>query len=93
MYPLFAASGSLLKNNKLTGIPLYNGYVGRFIKSERMDRVMNKSFLAFIGGICTGVFLIMLYLHRALIKAAITGGELPETPESCPAFNLEDDEK
>lgn len=34
---------------------------------------MNKPFLAFLGGICTGIFLIMLYLHRNVIKAAVTG--------------------
>ncbi|MBQ3416686.1 MAG: hypothetical protein IJH32_02510 [Ruminococcus sp.] len=54
---------------------------------------MNKSFLSFIGGICTGVFLIMLYLHRGMIKAAITGGEMPKAPEGCPAFIPEDDAK
>jgi len=52
---------------------------------------MNKSFLAFIVGVCTGVSLIMLYLHRGMIKAAITGGEMPKAPESCPAFRPEDD--
>ena len=50
-----------------------------------------KSFLAFIGGICTGAILIMLYLHRGMIRAAITGGEMPRTPKSCPAFRPEDD--
>lgn len=53
---------------------------------------MNKSFFAFVGGICTGMFLIMLYLHRRVIKAALCGEELPEAPESCPAFKPEDDE-
>ena len=56
-----------------------------------MDGTMNKSFLAFIVGVCTGVSLIMLYLHRGMIKAAITGGEMPKAPESCPAFRPEDD--
>ena len=53
---------------------------------------MNKSFLAFIGGICTGIILIMLYFHRGLIKAALCGEELPKAPEGCPAFKPEDDE-
>lgn len=66
-------------------------YAGLFQKSERTERIMNKSFLAFIGGICTGVFLIMLYLHRGVIKAAITGGEMPKAPEGCPAFIPKDD--
>ncbi len=52
-----------------------------------------KSFLAFVGGICTGVCLIMLYLHRGMIKAAITGEEMPKAPESCPAFKPEDDDE
>lgn len=54
---------------------------------------MNKSFLAFIEGICTGVFLIMLYLHRHVIKAAITGEEMPKAPKSCPAYKPEDDDE
>ena len=53
---------------------------------------MNKSFLAFIGGICTGVFFIMLYLHRNVIKAAVTGEEMLKAPKSCPAFRAKDDE-
>ena len=57
---------------------------------ERMERVMNKTFLAFIGGICTGLVLIMLYLHRGMIRAAITGEEMPKAPESCLAFSPED---
>lgn len=59
---------------------------------ERMDRTM-KSFLAFIAGICTGVLLIMLYLHRNVIKAAITGGEMPKAPKSCPAYKSEADDE
>ena len=46
---------------------------------------MKKS-VVFLCGVCTGVFLIMLYLHRGLIVAAIKGEELPEAPESCPAY-------
>ena len=52
-----------------------------------------KSFLAFIAGICTGVLLIMLYLHRNVIKAAITGGEMPKAPKSCPAYKSEADDE
>lgn len=93
MYRLSAVSGNPLTNNKLTGIPFLIRYVGRFIKSERMYRIMNKSFSAFIGGICTGIFLIMLYLHRNVIKAAITGEEMPKAPKSCPAYKPEDDDE
>lgn len=53
---------------------------------------MNKPFLAFLGGICTGIFLIMLYLHRNVIKAAVTGEEMLKAPKSCPAFRAKDDE-
>ena len=58
-----------------------------------MDRIMNKSFLAFLGGIFTGVFLIMLYLHRGFIKAAITGEELPKAPKICPAYKPENNDE
>ena len=44
-----------------------------------------KKCLVFLCGVCTGVFLIMLYLHRGMIAAAIKGEELPEAPEGCPA--------
>ncbi len=54
---------------------------------------MNKSFLAFIGGICTGVFFIMLYLHRNVIKAAITGEEMPKAPKGCPAYKPENNDE
>ena len=58
-----------------------------------MDRIMNKSFFAFIEGICTGVFLIMLYLHRNVIKAAITGEEMPKAPKGCPAYKPENNDE
>jgi len=58
-----------------------------------MDRIMNKSFFAFIEGICTGVFLIMLYLHRNVIKAAITGEEMPKAPKSCPVYKPENNDE
>lgn len=52
---------------------------------------MNRSFLSFIAGVCAGVFAVMLYLHRRVIKAAIAGEELPKAPEGCPAYRPEDD--
>lgn len=58
-----------------------------------MDIIMNKSFLAFIGGICTGIFFIMLYLHRNVIKAAITGEEMPKAPKSCPAYKPDNNDE
>lgn len=54
---------------------------------------MNRSIFAFMVGVCTGVFLIMLYLHRNVIKAAITGGEMPKAPKSCPAYDPEDNDE
>ena len=30
--------------------------------------------------------LVMLYMHRKLIVAAIKGEELPEAPKGCPAY-------
>ena len=35
---------------------------------------------------------IMLYLHRNVIKAAVTGEEMLKAPKSCPAFRAKDDE-
>ena len=48
-----------------------------------------KKCITFLCGVVTGVFAIMLYLHRGLIAAAIKGEELPEAPESCPAYKKE----
>jgi hypothetical protein len=45
-----------------------------------------KKTIAFLCGLCTGLCLIMLWLHRGMIVAALKGEELPEVPESCPAF-------
>ena len=46
---------------------------------------MKKTF-AFLGGLCTGIWLVMVWLHKELIVAAIKGEKLPEPPESCPAY-------
>lgn len=51
-----------------------------------------KTFLTFLGGICTGILLIMLYLHKGMIIAALNGEKLPDAPECCPAFKPEDDD-
>lgn len=45
-----------------------------------------KKATTFLFGLCTGFCLVMLYLHRKLIVAAIKGEKLPEAPESCPAY-------
>lgn len=43
-----------------------------------------KNLLSVAGGIIVGMFLIMLYMHRRVIVAAIRGDEIPKAPESCP---------
>lgn len=47
---------------------------------------MKKAVIVFLGGLFAGAFLVMLYLHRGLLLAAIRGEELPEAPEGCPAY-------
>lgn len=49
---------------------------------------MKKSVI-FICGVVSGIFLIMLYLHRRVIAAAIKGEELPKAPVGCPAYKKE----
>lgn len=51
-----------------------------------------KKALLFIGGLCSGVFLVMLWLHRGLISASVKGEPLPEAPKGCPAYKDEEDE-
>ena len=45
-----------------------------------------KKIALFLCGLCTGLCLTMLWLHRGMIVAAIKGEEMPEAPESCPAY-------
>lgn len=46
-----------------------------------------KAFFCGLGiGLCAGICLVMLWLHRAMIIALLRGEELPEAPEGCPAF-------
>lgn len=42
-----------------------------------------KKGIVFLCGLLSGVLLIMLYLHRGVIVAAIKSEALPEAPESC----------
>lgn len=44
-----------------------------------------KRTMLLIGGVCAGICLTMLYLHRGMICAAIKGEEMPEAPGCCPA--------
>lgn len=45
-----------------------------------------KKTMAFLCGLCVGLSLAMLWLHKGLIAAAFKGEELPEAPEGCPAY-------
>ena len=42
--------------------------------------------MSFICGLCSGVCLVMLWLHRGMISAAIKGEPLPKAPKGCPAY-------
>ncbi len=39
-----------------------------------------------ICGLCGSFCLVMLYLHRSLIIAAIKGEELPKAPKGCQEY-------
>ena len=45
-----------------------------------------KQICKLIGVVFLGFTLVMLFVHRQLIVAAIKGEELPEAPEGCPAY-------
>ena len=47
-----------------------------------------KTIIALICGVIAGFALVMAYLHRGVILALLTGEELPEPPEDCPASLL-----
>ena len=49
-----------------------------------------KGLLGFACGMAVGAGLVMLYLHKDVIKAACTGEELPEAPECCPFSKAEE---
>ena len=51
-----------------------------------------KKALLFIGGLCTGVCLVMLWLHRGLISASVKGDPLPKAPKGCPAYKAEEND-
>lgn len=52
---------------------------------------MSKKAIGFLFGMVVGAALTMLYLHRDVIVASLTGGELPEAPASCPCSCLNKD--
>ncbi len=43
-----------------------------------------EKFLSFVCGFITALCLVMVYVHRRVIQAMITGEEMPEVPENCP---------
>ena len=52
-------------------------------KKSLVKKILTRLFgEAILGGI-----LVLLYLHRNLIIAAIKGEELPKAPKGCPAYN------
>lgn len=46
-----------------------------------------KKAIAIFCAVFTCVCLVMLYLHRGMIIAAVKGEPMPEAPEGCPAFS------
>ena len=45
-----------------------------------------KQICKLVCAVMLGFTLVMLYMHRQLIVAAIKGEELPEAPKGCPAY-------
>ena len=52
-----------------------------------------KKAMLFIGGLCSGVILVMLWLHRGMISAAVKGEPLPKAPKGCPAYKDEENDE
>lgn len=50
---------------------------------------MCKTACSFVSGVAVGVALIMAYLHRDVIVAAVKGEKIPDAPEGCPAYKAE----
>lgn len=46
-----------------------------------------KAFFCGLGiGLCAGICLVILWLHRQMIFALLRGEELPEASGGCPFF-------
>lgn len=45
---------------------------------------MKKFLIGFLVGSAFGALLVMVFMHREAIFAALKGGEMPEAPDSCP---------
>ena len=54
-------------------------------KKSLVKKIMNR----LVGEAILGGVLVLLYLHRNLIIAAIKGEELPKAPKGCPAYKAE----
>lgn len=54
---------------------------------------MSKGILGFVCGAAAGAALVMAYIHKDVITAAIKGEELPEAPEGCPISKSESDDE
>lgn len=48
-------------------------------------------FFSFVCGFITALSLVMVYVHRNVIKAMITGDKMPEVPENCPFSKCDED--
>ena len=54
-------------------------------KKSLVKKIMKR----LVGEAILGGILVLLYLHRNLIIAAIKGEELPKAPKGCPAYMAE----
>lgn len=54
---------------------------------------MSKGILGFVCGAAAGAALVLAYLHKDVITAAIKGEELPKAPEGCPFSKCEPDDE
>lgn len=54
-------------------------------KKSLVKKIMKR----LVGEAILGGILVLLYLHRNLIIAAIKGEKLPKAPKGCPAYKAE----
>ena len=56
---------------------------------RKKKSLVKKILIRLFGEAILGGILVLLYLHRNLIIAAIKGEELPKAPKGCPAYKAE----
>lgn len=54
---------------------------------KKKKSLVKKIMTRLIGEAILGSIVLLLYLHRNLIIAAIKGEELPKAPKGCPVYN------